>query len=380
MDFELSAEQSAIAQMARDFAAGELAPFAAQWDREKHFPMGVLHKAGALGLGGICVGEDVGGSGLGRVDSVVAIEALANGCPSIAAYISIHNMCAWMIDRYGSRQQREKWLPAMISMDVLGSYCLTEPGSGSDAAALSTRAMLDGEHYLVSGQKQFISGAGAAGLYVVMVRTGEEGPAGISALVIPKDLPGLSFGANEQKMGWNAQPTRAVILDNVRVPVANRLGAEGDGFRIAMAGLDGGRLNIAAASLGGAQAAFDKAVAYTRDRRAFGKALSDFQALQFRLADMATDLEISRTFLWRAAAALEAKSTSATMLCAMAKRSVTDRCFDVANQALQLHGGYGYLAEYGIEKIVRDLRVHQILEGTNEIMRLIIARSVIGRQ
>jgi len=379
MDFNLSEEQAAILKMARTFAAQELAPFAIEWDREKRFPIETLRKAGSLGMGGIYVRDDMGGTGLGRLESALIIEALAEGCPSIAAYISIHNMCAWMIDRFGNDEQRRHWLPDMVSMERLGSYCLTEPGSGSDAAALKTRAVRDGDHYMVTGQKQFISGAGAASVYVVMVRTGEDGPKGISAVAIPADTPGLSVGANEQKMGWNAQPTRAVILDSARVPIANRLGAEGDGFRIAMAGLDGGRLNIAAASLGGAQAAFDRAVAYMRERRAFGQALADFQALQFRLADMATDLEVARTFLWRAALALEAKAPDATTLCAMAKRMVTDRCFEVANQALQLHGGYGYLAEYGMEKIVRDLRVHQILEGTNEIMRLIVARSVIGR-
>ncbi len=379
MDFSLSDEQIAIAGMARAFADDELAPFALEWDREKHFPVETLRKAGSLGMGGICVREDIGGTGLGRLESVLAIEALATGCPCIAAYVSIHNMCAWMIDRFGGEKQRRRWLPGMISMESLSSYCLTEPGSGSDAAALRTRAVRDGDHYVVSGQKQFISGAGEAGLYVVMVRTGEAGPKGISALVVESGTAGLSFGANEQKMGWNAQPTRSVILDGARVPVANRLGEEGDGFRIAMAGLDGGRLNIAAASLGGAQSAFDKAAAYLAERRAFGQALADFQALQFRLADMATDLEVARTFLWRAASALEEKSPDATKLCAMAKRLVTDRCFAVANDALQLHGGYGYLADYGVEKIVRDLRVHLILEGTNEIMRVIVARSIIGR-
>ncbi len=379
MDFSLSDEQAAIVEMASAFSAEELAPFAIEWDREKLFPVDTLRKAGSLGMGGIYVREDIGGTGLGRMESVLTIEALATGCPCIAAYVSIHNMCAWMIDRFGSEEQRQRWLPDMISMQQLGSYCLTEPGSGSDAAALRTSAVRDGDHYVVTGQKQFISGAGEAGVYVVMVRTGEAGPKGISALVVESGTPGLSFGANEHKMGWNAQPTRAVILDGARVPVANRLGEEGDGFRIAMAGLDGGRLNIAAASLGGAQSAFDKAVAYVRERRAFGQRLAEFQALQFRLADMATDLEVARTFLWRAASALEAKSPDATKLCAMAKRMVTDRCFDVANDALQLHGGYGYLADYGVEKIVRDLRVHQILEGTNEIMRVIVARAIIGR-
>ena len=379
MDFTLTEEQAAIRQMAQDFAREEIAPFALEWDREKHFPVETIRNAGALGMGAIYVRDDIGGTGLGRIESALIIEALAAGCPAVASYISIHNMCAWMIDRFGNQQQRKQWLPGLVTMERLASYCLTEPGSGSDAAALKTRAVRDGDHYVVSGQKQFISGAGASDVYVVMVRTGDDGPKGISTLVVPADTPGLSFGADERKMGWHAQPTRAVILDGARVPVANRLGEEGDGFKIAMAGLDGGRLNIAAASLGGAQAAFDKALAYMGERRAFGQPLTAFQALQFSLADMAANLEMCRTFLWRAAAALDAKAHDATTLCAMAKRLVTDRCFDVANNALQLHGGYGYLAEYGIEKIVRDLRVHQILEGTNEIMNVIIARSLIGR-
>jgi alkylation response protein AidB-like acyl-CoA dehydrogenase len=297
----------------------------------------------------------------------------------VSAYLSIHNMVAWMIDRYGSEEQRQRFLPGLCSMDLIGSYCLTEPGSGSDAAALKTRAVRDGDHYVVNGVKQFISGAGTSDLYVTMVRTGQEGPSGISTLVIEKDMPGVSFGAQEKKMGWNAQPTAAVIFEDVRVPVANRLSDEGMGFKIAMSGLDGGRINIGACSLGGAQAALDKALAYTADRKAFGKSISDFQATQFQLADMATELEAARTFLWRAASALDAKSLDATKLCAMAKRMATDRGFEIANQALQLHGGYGYLADYGVEKIVRDLRVHQILEGTNEIMRLIVARSLVGR-
>jgi alkylation response protein AidB-like acyl-CoA dehydrogenase len=288
-------------------------------------------------------------------------------------------MASWMIDAFGNNAQRRKWLPKLCTMELLASYCLTEPGSGSDAAALRTRAVREGDHYVLNGQKQFISGAGGGDLYVVMVRTGGDGPAGISTLVVEADTPGLSLGANERKMGWNAQPTRAVIFENARVPVANRLGEEGIGFKIAMAGLDGGRLNIAACSLGGAQNALDKTLAYMKERKAFGKRLDEFQALQFRLADMAIALEASRTFLWRAAAALDRKEANATQLCAMAKRFVTDACFDVANQALQLHGGYGYLSEFGIEKIVRDLRVHQILEGTNEIMRLIVARSLVGR-
>jgi alkylation response protein AidB-like acyl-CoA dehydrogenase len=379
ISFDLAEEQTAIREMAQGFADAELAPHAVTWDREKFFPVATMRAAGELGMGGIYVDEAHGGSGLTRLDAALIIEALATGCPTIAAYISIHNMVAGMIDRYGDDSQRRKYLPKLCSMEHLGSYCLTEPGAGSDAAALRTKAIRDGDDYIVNGVKQFISGAGAADVYIVMVRTSEDGAKGISTLLIEKDTPGLSFGTNEYKMGWNAQPTRQVILDNARVPVANRLGAEGIGFKIAMAGLDGGRINIAASSLGGAQAAFDKAVEYMAGRRAFGQALSDFQALQFRLADMATDLEAARTFLWRAASALDAKAQDASKLCAMAKKFVTDACFEVANQALQLHGGYGYLADYGIEKIVRDLRVHQILEGTNEIMRVIIARGITNR-
>lgn len=377
--FSLTDDHLAIQDMARDFAAEKLAPHATRWDEEKHFPLDVIRETAALGMAGIYVREDVGGSQLTRLDAALIFEALATGCPTISAYISIHNMVAWMIDRFGSEAQRQEWVPRLCTMELLASYCLTEPGSGSDAAALRTRAVREGDHYVVNGQKQFISGAGATDLYLVMVRTGVEGPAGVSTLLIPADTPGLSFGANEKKMGWNAQPTRAVILDNVRVPVENRLGAEGDGFKFAMAGLDGGRLNIAACSLGGAQAALDKAIDYAKERKAFGSRIADFQALQFKLADMATDLEAARSFLWRAAAALDAKALDATKLCAMAKRVVTDTGFAVANEALQVHGGYGYLADYGVEKIVRDLRVHQILEGTNEIMRLIVARSLVGR-
>ena len=380
MEFDLNEEQAAIQEMARAFATDEIAPFALEWDQEKHFPVEVLRKAAALGMAGIYVREDVGGSALGRLDAALIIEALATGCPSIASYISIHNMCAGMIDRFGSSGQRERWLPDLLSMKTLSSYCLTEPGSGSDAAALSTRAVREGEHFVLNGQKQFISGAGEADVYVVMVRTGEKGARGISTLIVPKDTEGLSFGANERKMGWNAQPTRAVIFENARVPVENLLGVEGEGFKIAMSGLDGGRLNIAAASLGGAQSALDRTLTYMAERKAFGATIDSFQALQFRLADMATALEVARTFLWRAATALDHGTPDATRLCAMAKRFVTDTGFDVANQALQLHGGYGYLAEYGIEKIVRDLRVHQILEGTNEIMRVIVSRSIIGQK
>ena len=377
MDFELSEEQTALREMAASFATEELAPHAAEWDGTKHFPIETLRKAGSLGLGAIYAREDVGGSGLGRLDAALIFEALATACPTVAAYISIHNMCTWMIDRFGSDEQRQRWIPGLAAMELLASYCLTEPGAGSDAAALRSRAERDGEHYVLHGQKQFISGAGTSDVYLMMARTGEDGPRGISAFLIEKDTPGLSFGANERKMGWNAQPTRAVILEGARVPAANRLGFEGRGFSIAMAGLDGGRLNIAACSLGGAQAALDKAIASMGERNAFGQKLTEFQALQFRLADMAIELEAARTFLWRAATALDAQAPDATKLCAMAKRFVTDVGFSVANEALQLHGGYGYLSEYGIEKIVRDLRVHQILEGTNEIMRVIVARSLV---
>ncbi|MGL4729876.1 MAG: acyl-CoA dehydrogenase family protein, partial [Bosea sp. (in: a-proteobacteria)] len=333
----------------------------------------------ALGMGGIYIAEDVGGSGLSRLDAALIFEALSTGCPTVAAYISIHNMCAWMIDAYGDASQRQRFLPKLTTMEHLASYCLTEPGTGSDAAALKTRAVKDGDTYVLDGVKQFISGAGVSDIYVVMARTGADGPSGISTFIIEKDTPGLSFGANEKKMGWNAQPTRAVIMEGCRVPATNRIGPEGIGFKIAMAGLDGGRLNIGACSLGGAQGALDKALAYSAERKAFGQSIDRFQALQFKLADMATELEAARSLLWRAAAALDAKTPDATRLCAMAKRVATDTGFQVANEALQIHGGYGYLADYGIEKIVRDLRVHQILEGTNEIMRLIVARGLIGR-
>lgn len=377
--FALTEDQIAIRDMAQEFASETLAPHAMRWDEEKHFPVEEMRAAAALGMGGIYIADDVGGSGLTRLDAALIFEALSTGCPTVAAYISIHNMCAWMIDRYGSPEQRQGFLPKLCTMEHLASYCLTEPGAGSDAAALKTRAILDGDHYVLDGQKQFISGAGVSDIYVVMVRTGEAGPSGISTLVVEKGTPGLSFGANEKKMGWNAQPTRAVIFENCRVPVANRLGPEGIGFKIAMAGLDGGRLNIGACSLGGAQGALDKSIAYAQERKAFGARIADFQALQFKLADMATELEAARTFLWRAAAALDAKAPDATKLCAMAKRVATDTGFEVANEALQIHGGYGYLADYGIEKIVRDLRVHQILEGTNEVMRMIVARGLVGR-
>ncbi|MFD7448299.1 acyl-CoA dehydrogenase family protein [Kitasatospora sp. NPDC059827] len=375
---ELTEDQVAIAEAVGAFAAECLAPHAVEWDRTKHFPVDVLRKAADLGLAGVYVREDVGGSQLSRLDGVVAFEALAGGCPSVAAYLSIHNMVGWMVDRYGSEDQRHRWLPALCTAEDLGSYCLTEPGAGSDAAALATRAVRDGDHWVLDGVKQFISGAGAARVYVVMARTGGPGAAGVSAFVVERDDPGLSFGPDERKMGWNAQPTRQVVLDGVRLPADRLLGGEGEGFRIAMAGLNGGRLGIAACSLGGAQSALERTTVHLADREAFGARLLHTQALQFRLADMATELEAARALLWRAAAALDRGDRRAPQLCAMAKRHATDTGFEVANQALQLHGGYGYLAEYGIEKIVRDLRVHQILEGTNEIMRVIVARGLIG--
>jgi alkylation response protein AidB-like acyl-CoA dehydrogenase len=378
LSFKLSEEQDAIREMARNFAAERLAPSALEWDKDKFFPVDVIRESAALGMAGIYVREDHGGSGLTRLDAALIIEALATGCPSIASYISIHNMVAGMIDRYGDAGQRAKYLPRLCSMEWLSSYCLTEPAAGSDAAALRTKAVLHGDHYKVNGTKQFISGAGAADVYLVMVRTGEAGAAGISTLIIEKDTPGLSFGANEQKMGWNAQPTRQVILQDAIVPVENRVGAEGIGFKIAMSGLDGGRINIGAASLGGAQAALDKTLAYLGERSAFGQPIGQFQALQFRVADMATELEAARLMIFRAAEALDSGSPQAGLYCAMAKRFATDAGFEIANQALQLHGGYGYLADYGVEKIVRDLRVHQILEGTNEIMRVIISRQIMG--
>lgn len=374
--FTLDEDERAIRDTAREFADEYLAPYAVEWDQNKYFPVDVLRKSGAVGLGGIYVSEEFGGSGLRRLDAVRIFEQLATGCPTVAAYISIHNMAAWMIDAYGDDDQRRQWLPGLTAMDQLASYALTEPGVGSDAAAITTRAVRDGDDYVVNGSKQFISGAGSNDLYVMMVRTHDTGARGISTLVIPADTPGLEVGPNEKKMGWNAQPTRQVILTDARVPVANRLGAEGDGFRIAMNGLNGGRLNIAACSVGGAQAALERTVPYLAQRNAFGAPLLNNQALQFELADMRTELEAARTLLWRAAAALDADAPDKVELCAMAKRFATDAGFEVANAALQLHGGYGYLAEYGLEKIVRDLRVHQILEGTNEIMRMVVARSM----
>jgi alkylation response protein AidB-like acyl-CoA dehydrogenase len=376
MDFTLSDDQRAIEDAARAFAAAELAPHSARWDAEKHFPVDTLRAAAALGFAGIYVGEEMGGSGLSRLDAAIIFEALSYGDVSTAAYLSIHNMASWMIDRFGSDALRRKYLPRLTTMELIASYCLTEPGSGSDAAALRTSARLDGDHYVLNGAKAFISGAGVSDVYVVMVRTGEPGPNGVSTLVVEKGMEGLSFGAQERKLGWNSQPTAQVNFDNVRVPVENRVGAEGDGIRFAMMGLDGGRLNIAACSLGGAGLALDTAKAYMEQRHQFGRPLKDFQALQFKLADMATELEAARLMVRRGASALDDHDPQATKLCAMAKRFATDAGFSVANEALQLHGGYGYLQDYPLERIVRDLRVHQILEGANEIMRVIIAREM----
>ncbi|WP_311028079.1 acyl-CoA dehydrogenase family protein [Mesorhizobium koreense] len=380
--FELNDDQRAIREMTRDFAAERVAPYALDWDKERFFPSAIIRETGPLGLGGIYIGEDVGGSGLGRLDAVLIFEALAAACPAFASFISIHNMAAWMIDKFGDETQRQRFLPKLTSMEWLASYCLTEPGSGSDAAALKTRAVRsggNGSDYVLNGAKQFISGAGDSDVYVAMVRTGEDGPKGVSTLVVPKDAPGLSFGAMESKMGWHMQSTRQVIFEDCKVPAENLLSGEGVGFKIAMAGLDGGRLNIAACSLGGAQSALDKALAYAHERQAFGRTIDQFQALQFKLADMETNLQASRVLLYSAASKLDRKAPDATKWSAMAKRFVTDACFDVANDALQIHGGYGYLHDYGVEKLVRDLRVHQILEGTNEIMRVIIARHLIGQ-
>jgi alkylation response protein AidB-like acyl-CoA dehydrogenase len=377
MDFALSDEQLAIQEMAQRFAEDELAPNAAEWDEKKHFPVDIIKKAAELGLAGIYTRDDVGGSGLGRLDAALIFEALSSGCTSTAAYISIHNMCTWMIDRFGSEELRRKYCPRLTSMELLSSYCLTEPGSGSDAAALKTKAVKDGDHYVLNGAKAFISGAGVTDLYVVMVRTGGDGPKGISTVIVEKGTTGLSFGANERKMGWNSQPTAIVNFEDCRIPVSNRVGEEGDGFKFAMMGLDGGRLNIAACSLGTASAAMKAALDYANERRAFGKRLNEQQALQFKLADMATELEAARIFLYQAAWKLDHKTPDATKFCAMAKRLVTDKGFDIVNSALQLHGGYGYLRDYPLERMLRDVRVNQILEGTNEIMRVIVARDLL---
>jgi len=380
MTFALNDEQHAVLDMARGFAADRIAPHAEAWEMAGEMPRAALREVAELGMAAIYVREDAGGSGLSRLDATLIFEGLASGCPSFAAFVSIHNMCAWMIDRFGSDQQRETRLPALISMERIASYCLTEPGSGSDAAALRTRADRTNEGYALTGTKAFISGGGFSDLYIVMARTGEDGPKGVSAMLVDAGAEGLSFGARERKMGWGCQPTTEVRLDDCRISSENLLGEEGLGFSYAMAGLDGGRLNIAACSLGGAQKALDQALAYTGERHAFGKTLDQFQALQFKLADMETELQAARVFLRQAASKLDAGDADATKFCAMAKRFVTDTAFKVANDALQLHGGYGYLADYGIEKIVRDLRVHQILEGTNEIMRVIVSRALLAER
>ena len=377
MDFQFNDDQRAIQDAARDFAAEALAPFSAQWDEEGHFPVATLREAAALGFAGICVDPEYGGSGLGRLDASIIFEALSYGDVSTAAFLSIHNMASWMIDKFGSPELKARFLPRLTSMELIASYCLTEPGSGSDAASLRTTARRDGDTYVLNGGKAFISGAGVSDLYLVMARSGDGGPKGVSTFVVEKGTPGLSFGANERKMGWKSQPTAMVQFDDCRIPAENRVGDEGQGFRFAMMGLDGGRLNIASCSLGGASLALATAKSHLETRHQFGQPLKDFQALQFRLADMATELEAARLMVHRAAAALDARDPQATQFCAMAKRFATDAGFEIANQALQLHGGYGYLRDFPLERIVRDLRVHQILEGTNEIMRVIIARELL---
>ena len=373
----LSEEQSAIQDMARNFATEKLAPHAKQWDEDKHFPVDTLREMAGLGFAGIYLQEEHGGSGLSRFDAALIFEALSGGCTSTAAYMTIHNMASWMIDSFGSAEQRAKYLPRLTSMEWIASYCLTEPGSGSDAGAMRSRALRDGDHYVLNGSKAFISGSGVSDIYVAMVRTGDEGAKGVSCFIIEKGTPGLSFGANEKKMGWNNQPTAQVIFEDCRVPVENRIGEEGEGFKFAMMGLDGGRLNIAACSLGTAQRAFDMTLDYAKTREQFGQSIAEFQAIQFKLADMATDLEAARLMLYEAAKTLDEGKPEKTRKSAMAKRFVTDTCFNVANEALQIHGGYGYLQDYEVERMVRDLRVHQILEGTNEIMRMIIARDLL---
>ena len=376
MDFELSEEQRAFQEVAQNFAASELAPHAGEWDRDAIFPVPVIRKAAELGFAGIYVREDVGGSALSRLDAALIFEALSEGCTSTAAFISIHNMASWMIDRFGSEEQRQRWLPRLTSMEIIASYCLTEPSSGSDAASLKTKAVRDGDHYVLNGSKAFISGAGTSDIYVCMVRTGGEGAGGVSCIVVEKGTPGLSFGAPEKKMGWNSQPTAQVNFEDCRVPVENRIGEEGEGFKFAMMGLDGGRLNIGACSLGTARAALKQAKIYMGERQQFGKSLAQFQALQFKLADMATELEAARLMIYQAAHKVDRKAPDATKFAAMAKRFATDAGFNVINDALQLHGGYGYLKDFPLERHLRDARVHQILEGTNEIMRVIIAREM----
>jgi len=374
--FELSEDQRAIQEMAQRFTADAITPNAAEWDEKHIFPRDTIKAAAELGFAAIYVSEESGGIGLGRLEAALIMEALAYGCPSTSAFISIHNMASWMVDRFGTQALKDKYLPSLVAMDAIASYCLTEPSSGSDAAALKTRAVRDGEHYVLSGTKQFISGAGANELYLVMARTGVEGPAGISCFVVEKDMSGVSFGAQERKLGWHSQPTAAVILDGVRVPAENLVGGEGQGFRIAMMGLDGGRLNIGACSLGGAQRCLDEAVSYTKERQQFGRPIADFQNTQFMLADMETELQAARALLYTAAAKVTAGAPDRTRFAAMAKRFATDTGSSVVDRALQLHGGYGYLMDYPIERFWRDLRVHSILEGTNQVMRMIVGRDL----
>jgi acyl-CoA dehydrogenase len=375
--FELTDDQVAIQDMARKFTADAITPFATEWDEKSHYPVDVWKAAGDVGFGGIYVSEESGGTGLGRLEAALIMEAMAYGCSTTSAFISIHNMAAWMIDCFGGADLKARYLPDLVSMNKIASYCLTEPGSGSDAAALKTTARIHGDHYILNGTKQFISGAGYNDLYVCMVRTGDLGAKGISCIVVEKDTPGLSFGASEKKLGWNASPTAQVIFEDCSVPVANRVGAEGDGFRFAMMGLDGGRLNIGACSLGGAQRCLDEAIAYTKDRQQFGQPVSEFQNTQFMLADMATDLEAARALLYIAAAKVTANAPDKSRFSAMAKRLSTDSGSEIVNQALQLFGGYGYLRDYPIERFWRDLRVHSILEGTNQVMRMIIGRDLL---
>jgi alkylation response protein AidB-like acyl-CoA dehydrogenase len=378
MDFDLSEEQRAFQSTARAFARDEMMPYVRDWDENETFPEEALRKAASLGFGGVYVKEDVGGSALSRLDAAIIFEELAQGCTSTAAYISIHNMVAWMIDAYGSDELRQKHLPKLCSMEHFASYCLTEPGAGSDAASLTTKARRDGDTYVLDGAKAFISGGGRSDVYLVMARTGEGGPRGITSILVEKGTPGLSFGAREKKLGWKTQPTSMVMFENCRVPVTNRVGKEGEGFKIAMAGLDGGRLNIGACSLGGAQFCLDRTIEYMKERKQFGTRLADFQALQFRMADYATELEAARLLLHRAAVAVGNKEGHATRLAAQAKRLATDTGFDVVNGCLQMYGGYGYLRDHPIERVLRDVRVHQILEGTNEVMRVIVSRAMLG--
>jgi alkylation response protein AidB-like acyl-CoA dehydrogenase len=378
MHFALTEEQAAIQETALTFAKERIAPHAAEWDETCHFPVDIIRDTAPLGMAAIYVPEDKGGSGLSRMDGALIMEALAYGCPAISGYISIHNMVAWMVGQYASGEQIKAWMPKLASMEWLSSYCLTEPGAGSDAANLKATAKRVGDSYVLNGTKQFISGAGSTDFYFVFARTSDEAARGVSAFAVMRDTPGLSFGANEKKMGWNAQPTRQVIFEDCKVPVSQRIGAEGHGFKFAMSGLDGGRINIGACSLGAAWSALDKARQYLFQRKAFGRHIGEFQALQFKIADMATELEAARLMIYRAADALDRADPQASMYSAMGKRLATDLGFNICNEALQIHGGYGYLKDYGLEKLVRDLRVHQILEGTNEIMRVVIARKVLS--